>query len=86
MKDPQPEVHSGEKGKGNDVSPPLVSSSEAVWLLAGRTGESYAALCNAISKTGGDDGGMRDDCLAHLVTIGPTAAGGEAAAIGRLKR
>ncbi|CAB1118032.1 unnamed protein product [Ectocarpus sp. CCAP 1310/34] len=72
-----------EAGGGGDVvdgEPPL--TEEVVWLLAGRTDASYASLSDAVSS---DDGG-KGGCLAHLLTVGPTAAGGETAAIARLER
>lgn len=63
-----------------DGEPPL--TEEVVWLLAGRTDASYASLSDAVSS---DDGG-KGGCLAHLLTVGPTAAGGETAALARLTR
>lgn len=76
------------------VTPHLDASSSSsaegpVWLLAGRTDSSYAALSDVISGVPErrDDGqGLVEDCLAHMLAIGPGAAGGESAALGRLKR
>lgn len=78
--DAQPLLRPGEGVGGEE---------ESVWLLAGRTDASYAALSDVVSETGagGDDsGGGRAGGLAHLLTLGPAAAGGETAAIGRLTR
>ncbi|CAM9641902.1 unnamed protein product [Scytosiphon promiscuus] len=56
-------------------------SAPSVWLLAGRTDESYAAISDAVSGVGGDgDAAEAGECLAHLLTLGPSAAGGETAA------
>ncbi|CAN0019149.1 unnamed protein product [Ectocarpus sp. 12 AP-2014] len=68
----------GGGGDVVDMEPPL--TEEVVWLLAGRTDASYAPLSDAVSS---DDGG-KGGCLAHLLTVGPTAAGGETAALARL--
>lgn len=62
---------------------------EDVWLIAGRTDNGFAAFCDAIAND--DDGltsGAREqgECLAHLMMMGPGAAGGDVAAVGRLKR
>lgn len=74
----QPEVQAEKEGMGEDV-----------WLIAGRTDNCFAAFCDAIAND--DDGlasGAREqgECLAHLMTMGPGAAGGDVAAVGRLKR
>lgn len=79
---------------GSDDEDGEEEEEESVWLLAGRTGASYATLSDVISgadsgdggATEGDSGGGRGGGLAHLLTLGPTAAGGETAAIGRLAR
>lgn len=70
----------GEGGAGPDLPP-----SESVWLLAGRTDRSFAAIREALSVVGGVDG-VEGEHLSHSVCVGPDAPGGEAAAIGRLKR
>lgn len=81
----QPEVQAEKQRMGEDV-----------WLIAGRTDNGFAAFCDAISGSADDDDGIsgglgsgareQGECLAHLVTMGPGAAGGEVAAVGRLKR
>lgn len=69
-----------------------------MWLFAGRTDSSYAALVDLVSGVGADneesgcDGGEGErtgddeECLAHMLTLGPSAAGGQVSAVGRLKR
>ena len=62
---------------------------ESVWLLAGRSDASYAAFSDVVSDAGGatgDSGAGWGGGLAHLLALGPSAAGGETAAIGRLTR
>ncbi|CAM9814143.1 unnamed protein product [Laminaria digitata] len=89
----------GKDGESDDdeATVPLgESAAESVWLLAGRTEASYAALRDAVSRAdidqeaGGQtrEGGQQKEeevegerpC--HMLTLGPSAAGGEAAAAG----
>lgn len=79
-----------KQGDGDDdISP--VSVSESVWLLAGRTENSYVAFSEAVSSVA-DEAAMdaksntQGARLSHLVPIGSDAPGGEAASIGRLTR
>lgn len=93
-----PHIDETEQDETAEDTPPLLESSpESVWLFAGRTDSSYAALVDVVSGVGSDEeagcaaGGGEgrgdiDECLAHMVTIGPSAQGGETAAVGRLKR
>ncbi|CAN0082940.1 unnamed protein product [Ectocarpus fasciculatus] len=73
-------TEAGDDDDAVDGEPPPPLTEEAVWLLAGRTDASYASLSDAVSSD--DDG--KGGCLAHLMTVGPTAAGGETAALARL--
>ena len=65
-------------------------AAESVWLLAGRTEASYTALRDALSREvqTREDGQDQEqgERLCHMLTLGPSAAGGEAAAASRLKR
>lgn len=84
------EQEEGEEGEEEEDATP-VSVSESVWLLAGRSDDSYAAISEAISLVGRDEhqgDGISDPavCLSHLVAIGPDAPGGSAASIRRLSR
>lgn len=61
---------------------------EVVWLLAGHTEKSYAEISEVVSVEGctGALGETQRENLAHMLTLGPGAAGGAPAAMGRLKR
>lgn len=96
------EVAGGKKEGGDDVQddddaaamPLGEQAAESVWLLAGRTEASYATLRDAVSREGQSrEGGQEEEQeqeqgerLCHMLTLGPSAAGGEAAAASRLKR
>lgn len=97
------EALEGKDGEGDDdeAAVPLgESAAESVWLLAGRTEASYAALRDAVSRAdidqeaGGqtrEEGQQKEEEVegerpCHMLTLGPSAAGGEAAAASRLKR
>lgn len=92
------EVAGGKNGDDDDVDDDGAAMSlgepaaESVWLLAGRTEASYAALRDAVSgegqsrEDGQEDTQEQGERLCHMLTLGPNAAGGEAAAASRLKR
>lgn len=59
---------------------------EVIWLLAGHTDTSYADILDVVSGGGGAQGETQKENLAHMITLGPEAAGGVLAAMGRLRR
>ena len=90
------EVAGGKNAEGDDDDAAVMSlgdpAAESVWLLAGRTEASYAALRDAVSREGqsreDEQEGEQEqgERLCHMLTLGPNAAGGEAAAASRLER